>query len=156
MKKILFALQATLLTGGTIFAWYTVFGDFDRFFSANGKIFQFSGCQFPNPLATPCFYGSIAFVIALALAFQIFANPVFKTQKYLSILLFSGTIFAWSMVAKEFYKFSQIKSGAYIGCTGLSASSPIHTPCFTGASIFLVAFLLSLIILLTFRDKLTK
>lgn len=144
MKKYLLFLQTTVLTGGTVFAWYTVFGDFARFFNYGGKLLQFSGCTYPNPLATPCFYGSIAFLVALSLSFLILSTKAIKLQKYLSLLLLGGSIFAWSMVAKEFYKFNHIKTGAYIGCTGLTASSPIFTPCFTGASIFFIAFVLSL------------
>ena len=144
MKKLLY-FQTLILTGGTIFAWYTIFGDFDRFFNAGGKLLQFSGCRFPNPLATPCFYGGIAFIIALVWSINLIQVFTLNSQKHLTWLLFGGTIFAWSMVGKEFYTFFQKPVGGYFGCTGLPAQNPVFTPCFTGASIYLIAFIFSII-----------
>jgi len=156
MKNKLFRLQTLTLAGGSIFAWYTVFGDFSRFFSAGGRITQFSGCQFPNPLITPCFYGAIAFLIALGWSIFILQNPENKkriSQKRLNWLLLAGTLFAWSMVAKEFYKYFTPHTGAYIGCSGLPTQNPVFTPCLTGASIYLISLILSIFILRKKRNR---
>ncbi len=143
MKKFLLS-QLLVIAAGTAFAWKTVFEDFNRFFSAGGDFFQFSGCRFPNPLATPCFYGALAFLIALVWAAGLRQSQSLASQKKLSYLLLAGSIFAWSVNAWEFYKFFKPHADLYVGCNGLPATSPVFTPCFAGASFYLISLLLSL------------
>lgn len=145
MKKY-FLGQCLILAAGTAFAWKTVFGDFDRFFSAGGELFKFSGCRYPNPLATPCFYGAIVFIIALALALSLWQSQKPTLQKKLSWILCLGTLFAWTMTALEFYKYLKPHAGAYVGCGGLTVKNPFYTPCFTGACFYLIAYIISLMI----------
>jgi hypothetical protein len=149
MTKKFAALQSLILAGGSIFAWYTVFGDFKRFLNAGGEILNFSGCRFPNPLATPCFYGAIVFLIALiwsVLIYQKIDNTQrLASQKKLNFLLLAGTIFAWSNFGYEMYKFYQPHTEPFLSCSGTLAQHPIYTPCFTGAIIYLAAFITSLI-----------
>ena len=143
MKKFL-SLQILIVAAGAAFAWSAVFGDFSRFFAAGGQLAKFSGCRFPNPLATPCFYGAAVFLLALAGAAFIWQMQKRSGQKKLAWLLFCGSLFAWSVNAWEFYKFFRPHTGTYIGCSGLAAKSPLYTPCFTGACFYLAAFLFSL------------
>lgn len=150
MTKKFAALQTLILASGSIFAWYTVFGDFKRFLNAGGEILNFSGCRFPNPLVTPCFYGAIVFLIALVVSLAVILggakNPLPK-QRFLNWLLFAGTIFAWSNFGYEMYKFYQPHTEPLLSCSGTLAKHPIYTPCFTGAIIYLAAFIISLIII---------
>lgn len=145
MRKY-FLGQSLILAAGTAFAWKTVFGDFSRFFSAGGELFSFSRCQYPNPLATPCFYGAILFIIALALALHLWQSPKPDMQNRLSWILCFGTLFAWTMTALEFYKYLKPHAGPYTGCGGIPVKNPLYTPCFTGACFYLAACILSLII----------
>lgn len=150
MKKILLYIQSAILLGGVVFAWYTVFGDFQRFFDAGYSINQFRDCSVPNPLATPCFYGAIMFIITLVLSLFILteadATKGAKSQRKLMWLLLAGTLFAWGNFAYQLYIFYQPRVGDYLGCSGVTDAHPIYTPCFIGAVIYLGAFIASLVI----------
>jgi len=151
MKKNLLYLQSAILLGGVVFAWYTVFGDFHRFFNAGYSISQFRDCATPNPFATPCFWGAIMFIITLIISLTILTTEsTLKqsgVQKKLVWLLLAGTMFAWSNFGYELFKFyNPSRTGDYIGCSGIVLTHPIFTPCFIGAVIYLGAFIVSLII----------
>lgn len=150
--KIFLYLQSLTLTGGTVFAWFTVFTDFSRFFNAGHEITTLTGYVPPNPLVTPCFYGAIAFLIALGLSINVIlskAKNLTKHQKRLNYLLIAGSLFAWGNVAYEFYKYFQATTEEYIGCSGHLVSSPFETACFIGACVYLAALVVSVIILKT-------
>ena len=158
MRKSLLYLQSLILLGGVVFAWYTVFGDFSRFIGAGYPITQFQGCSVPNPLATPCFYGAIMFIVTLILSLIILsaedALKKSKNQKILLWLLLAGALFAWSNFGYQLYKFYAPRTGIYIGCSGIAVTHPVYTPCFTGAVIYLAAFIVSFIIIKIFKHDL--
>ena len=133
MKIKLQNLLTIILAGGTIFAWYTVFNDFSRFQRIYGTIFRIENCSIPNPVLTPCFYGAIAFVIALVLSVR-------KLEKPLYVLLIGGTIFAWSNFGYEVYKF-YATIGIKTSCSGVITENVFSTPCFYGALIYLLALI---------------
>ncbi len=133
MKNKLQNLLTIILAGGTIFAWYTVFSDFYRFQRIYGTIFRIENCSIPNPLTTPCFYGAIAFVIALILSIK-------KMEKPLYFLIIGGTIFAWSNFGYEVYKF-YATTGIKTSCAGIITDNVFTTPCFYGAFIYLLALI---------------
>jgi hypothetical protein len=68
MNRLLIRAQVALLALGTAFSWITLTLDYRRFFAAGGQVFELSGCAVANPLATPCFYGALAFFAALVWA----------------------------------------------------------------------------------------
>ena len=73
--------------------------------------------------------------------------PTKKNLLYLqSLLLLSGTIFAWGNVLKEF-KIYFAAGGQILQTAGCPVTNPIITPCFWGATAFLIAFVWSLNIL---------
>jgi hypothetical protein len=117
---------------GVGFSWFTVFNDFLRFNRIYGTVFRIENCTVPNPVTTPCFYGAIAFVIALAFL-------VYKKYQYLTYLLIGGTVFAWSNFLYEAYKFYLPTNVTKIGCSGIEVVSIFATPCFYGAIIYLVS-----------------
>jgi hypothetical protein len=64
----MFRVCALCLIGfsrGAVIAWSTVALAFIRFYRAEGTLLKVTNCRFPNPITTPCFYGAIAFVVAL-------------------------------------------------------------------------------------------
>jgi hypothetical protein len=148
MKKISWLLPLTL-AAGTIFAWYTIWNDFQRFYLNEGTVFKINDCISPNPVTTPCFYGGIAFAIALVWSIILVkkSNENFHSglQK-LVWLLVASTVFAWGNFLYEVGKFVNRGSKPAIGCSGQLVTNPLYTPCFVGAAIFLICLIIALII----------
>lgn len=148
MKKI-YWLQSIVLFAGTIFAWFTVYTDFARFYNFYHSFTRIQGCVIPNPITTPCFYGAFAFLGAFIWSLYILKMPKEKKiahQKKLIILLIASTIFAWSNLGIEVYNFYLRKSGTKIGCSGIPTDNIFTTACFIGSIIFLCALIISVII----------
>jgi len=61
------------------------------------------------------------------------------------IILLIGTVFAWYNFGREFYDWLKVGS-CQTGCV-VGSINPFLTPCFYGAIFFLVAFVLSVILL---------
>lgn len=149
-------VQATALLGGTVFAWTTAVVDFLRFYNAEGTLFKLEDCIYPNPVTTPCFYGAIAFAIALAWSIALLkkeGETRRNSEKYLMILLSAGTIFAWSSFARLAYNFYTALPGQGVGCSGVPAANPFITPCFFGSTLFLIALIISISIFFTDRSS---
>lgn len=145
MKK-LFSWQVIILLAGTLFAWYTIIIDFLRFYDIEGTIFRVQDCAFPNPVVTPCFWGALAFLIALIWAIKIkkFDIPKQKKQqKFLIWFLIAGNIFAWSNFTYGLVKFLLNQGEPTIGCSGQLVSNPLMTPCFWGATLFLLGLIMA-------------
>lgn len=150
MKSNIYLVQVGALLVGTVFAWTTAVVDFLRFYQAEGTLFKINDCLYPNPVTTPCFYGAIAFAIAFAWAISLLkkeGEARTKSEKYLAGLLIAGTIFAWTSFGRLAYNFYTALPGQGIGCSGVPTTSPFLTPCFFGATLFLISLLISLIIL---------
>ena len=152
MDRFRLRLQVAVLAIGTGFSWYTLADDYRRFFSAGGRVFDWSGCVVTNPLLTPCFYGALAFLAAFVWALVILRSApeaVVRRQRGLNWLLAAGTVFAWGNFAYEMFLYSQQRSPSAFGCPppGEPAVDPLMMPCFYGAWIFLAALAVSLSIL---------
>ena len=156
MDRLLFRLQVAVLAIGTAFAWFTLVGDYRRFFSAGGHAFEWSGCAVTNPLLTPCFYGALSFLAGFVWALVLLRSAreaVAGRQRGLNWLLAAGTVFAWSNFAYEAFLFSRQRPASAFSCPppGQVAVHPLLAPCFYGALIFLAALAISLLILRTRR-----
>lgn len=140
--------QVFVLFIGTVFAWTAVYVDFDRFYAIYGTIFKVKDCNPPNPATTPCFYGAFAFLAAFAMAYHIWKNPkqANALQKRLQYLLIGGVLFAWGNLARTAYLFYTAGPGEKLSCSGVPTDNLFTTPCFFGAVLFSIAFLVSLII----------
>jgi hypothetical protein len=148
MNRRLLDMQSGLLALGVVFSWTVLVLDYRRFFESGGSVFQFSGCVVSNPLATPCFYGALAFAIALAWSLVIRQRAVADRpmgQGGLHGLLIAATVFAWGNFAYEVYRYLQPHPapGAFSCPTGEAVAHPLATPCFYGAMIYLCALLVS-------------
>jgi hypothetical protein len=133
-------LVGFLLVGSTI-AWSTVVLAFVRFYRAEGTLLKFTNCVMPNPATTPCFFGALAFAVGLVWAARLLGRSVFAVRSYrrLQWLLVASTIFGWSNVAYEFWKFEHNVSGLLMTCTAEPVSTPFESPCFYGSTMFLAA-----------------
>ncbi len=147
-KKYSWLLTLSLF-GGTVFAWYTIWNDFQRFYGNEGTIFKINDCISPNPVTTPCFYGGIAFIIALIWSIILVKKSTEQFHlglKKLLWLLVASTIFAWGNFSYEVIKFINRGAKPAIGCSGQLVTNPIYTPCFVGAAIFLLSLLIALVL----------
>lgn len=145
MKNYLY-LQSLMLLAGVLFAWGNVIKEFKIYFSWGGKIFEFGTCPVANPIATPCFWGATAFLIAFFWSLYILKLSVkaqVKNELRLKWFLVASTIFGWGNVAHEFYKYYSVKFQPFVSCTG-TVTNPIYAPCFTGSIIFLASLILTL------------
>lgn len=148
MKKLL-KLQSLILLIGTLFAWYTVYQDYARFYLVEGTIFKINDCIYPNPVTTPCFYGAWAFLLAFIWSLYIIKFIDVKQmwhQFRLTWLLVVSVLFAWGNFSHTLYRFWLSKGAPTIGCSGVLSTNPWTTPCFIGAVIFLLALAVALVI----------
>lgn len=135
MKSVIKYLLLISLLSGVIFSWYTVINDFLRFYKIYGTIFRIENCLVPNPVATPCFYGAIAFLVGITLL-------LLKNYRYLRYLLIGGTVFAWTNFIYEAVKFYTPTNTPKVGCSGIVVTNIFNTPCFYGAVIYLLALII--------------
>ena len=131
MKRKIELILSLILAGGVLFSWFTVINDFIRFNRIYGTIFRLINCSVPNPIATPCFYGAIGFIIAFYLSLKLKINQLWY-------LLVGGTIFAWSNFGYEAYKFYS-STGVKTSCSGIVTNNIFTTPCFYGSVIYLIS-----------------
>ncbi len=148
MDRFRLRLQVVVLAIGTAFAWYTLADDYRRYFSAGGRMFEWSGCVVINPLLTPCFYGAFAFLAAFVWALVLLRSApeaVTRRQRGLNRLLVAGTVFAWGNFAYEMFLYSAQRPASAFSCPppGEAAIHPLMMPCFYGAWIFLAALAVS-------------
>lgn len=146
-----YLLQSLVLFGGTIFAWTTVANDFRRFYAIEGTIFKVQDCAIPNPVTTPCFYGAFAFLVAFVWSVILLkkdGEEQTRGERKLRWLLLASTLFAWGNFSRTLYTFYSTPPAAEkVGCSGQLVSSPFVTPCFYGSMIFLIALVLSFVLL---------
>ncbi len=151
MRNNLFKLQTAILLAGTLFAWFTVYTDFKRFYNLHGSVTKISDCVIPNPVTTACFYGAFAFLLGFIWSASILSKvsrskDVAKPQRNLWYLLIAGTIFAWGNFGLEVYKFYSSEVAGKVSCSGVATDNVFLTPCFYGSAIFLSALIVSIII----------
>lgn len=147
--RTLLQLQVIVLGIGTAFSWITLIFDYRNFFAAGGTVLKFSGCAVSNPLATPCFYGALAFLIALLWALFILRTQpatVMRRLRHLRVLLIAGTLFAWGNFAYVVYRYLTARPAMPFSCPpGGGAEYPFTAPCFYGALIFTAALIFSIL-----------
>lgn len=143
MSKKLAWVQVFVLLLGTVFAWYTTVKNFIRFYHFEGTIFKIHNCVIPNPVTEPCFYGALAFLGALVWALYNIRRNIVRQVQYMFWFLAAGTIFAWVNVAREFVAFYTAQGKPVVGCSATPIVNPFSTPCFIGASIFVLALLVT-------------
>lgn len=147
--KNLYWIQSCILLAGSIFAWFTVYTDFARFYNLYQSFTRIENCIVPNPITTPCFYGAFAFLGAFIWSLFIAKKTLIdklKHQKRLFILLIGSTIFAWTNLAIEMYQFYLKEVGDKISCSGVETENIFTTPCFIGSMIFFLALIVAYVI----------
>ena len=156
MRRTLLKVQVALLAMGTVFSWITLFFDYQRFFASGGHILKISGCTVANPVITPCFYGALTFFAAFVWAIvnlRSASDAALKMERGLRLLLAAGTIFAWGNFSYEVYRYLQPQptASAFSCPSEIVAAHPLMAPCFYGALIFLMALVVSVLIIRSHR-----
>lgn len=143
-------LASIVLFCGTVFAWYTTYTDFNRFFIYGGSWLQFSGTIYPHPATTPCFYGAFAFLAAFVWSLLILRDHNVaerkKQQKYLLWFLVAGNVFAWANALSQIVRFYTAAPGEKVGCSGVLITNPFATSCFYGSSLFLLSLVVAYVL----------
>jgi hypothetical protein len=147
--KKLQILQMLLLTGGSVFAWTTVIREFGYFKQYEGTIFKFKDCVVTNPALTPCFWGGVAFLVAMFWSIYIYRLKKKKSvvihQKKLMWLLVASTVFALSVFGTEVVSYLQSSMKPIQTCSGI-VENPLQSSCFYGSMIFLSSLITTIYI----------
>ena len=150
MNKKLLYVQTFLIASGTIFAWTILIGKFSEFYALYGDFFRFKDCAMPNPLITPCFYGSVAFLIALIWSVKVLKTKSIKSESWLRWFLLFGVVFAFSVTTQEALHYYNVISGPKFACDPFLVH-PLKTACFYGGLFYVASFIASLFVL-KYRD----
>lgn len=142
MPFLRYSLSLTIF-GGAIFAWTTLIGQFQKFLAVYDSIFRFSDCIIPNPIATPCFWGAVAFVVAFIWSLYLIVRPNERGDIWLSRFLLFGVLFALAVLGYEAIEFYHLVDFGGVSVSCAPGVHPLNTPCFTGFLFFLAAFVLS-------------
>jgi hypothetical protein len=145
-----------LLIVGSGIAWGTVILAFKRFYEYEGTLFKIQDCVFPNPVMTPCFYGAVAFLVALIWAIKLYrklaSGEELVSYRGLMRLLFAATIFGAVNVAYEIYLFSVSPKGI-TGCGASIITSPWQSSCTYGSIVFLLSLIVTVMIMKRLKQK---
>lgn len=148
------AVQTLVLLVGSIIGWREVISEINYFCNSNGfglgGLTSFSGTITTNPALTPCFWGSIAFVIATIwsgyILFQKSETKQIAQMKKIFWLLLGASIFALANTGYTFYKYYSGNEGSpNFGCPAERIVNPFTTACFMGATAFTIALVTNLL-----------
>lgn len=146
-RRILWIL-ALLTLAGAAFAGGSVARDFIAFYGYEGTLFKVADCVTPNPVTRPCFYGSLAFVVAFAWTLSLLRAPdLGRRLRWLTLFLVGCVLFALGNLSLELYHFYAAPVGSAIGCSGKVIQNPYATPCFVGSTLFVSSLAASLLAL---------
>jgi hypothetical protein len=128
---------------GAAIAWSTSVVALTRFYGSEGTLLRFDNVGVPHPVTSPCFWGAVGFVVALAWSGSLYArirraNPVGGYQM-LGWFLVGCVLFGWSVVGYESWRLNHSDTGSIIGCLASPMTSIFQSPCLYGSSMYLAA-----------------
>ena len=138
MKKLLGA-QTLILLAGTLFAWSRLIPQLRNFRSEYGTLLRFTDCVIPNPLKTACFFGSLAFLVALIWSLALLNTPGSVGERRLFWFLVACVLFAASVVVVEFSEYYHWFGVSSFTVSCSPGTFPLQTPCFLGLIFFVLA-----------------
>ena len=135
---------------GALIAWSTSVIALTRFYGSEGTLLRFDNIGIPNPVITPCFWGAVGFVVALAWSGSLYSrvrrvNPV-GGYRMLGWFLVACVLFGWSVVGYESWRLNQSQTGSIIGCLAEPMTSIFQSPCLYGSSMYLAAMLAAFLV----------
>ena len=128
-------IRVAMLLLGVFVSWKTTLDAFFAFYRLEGTLFKVRDCVIPNPVTTPCFWGALAFFIALIWAYKQLGKEDKKTEKYFLYFMIASVIFAWSNFIIELIGVTP-PEGSLIAPCPATASSPFLSACFFGSILF--------------------
>lgn len=148
-------MQALALLAGNAVGWTAIASEVDVFCAQQGSgyvsLLTFTGTVTTNPLMTPCFWGSIVFVITFAWTLSLLLeknkSKIHASQKKLVYLLGGGTVFALLNNVPVFYNFFTKPKSTGLSCSANAINNPFLTSCFLGLCAFAIAFIFGLLAL---------
>jgi hypothetical protein len=140
LKK--FRLSFLLL--GVIVSWMTTLSSFIEFYRNEGTVFKIKDCIIANPITTPCFWGSLAFLGALVLAYNHLRKEDLKFERNFFYFMIFCILFAWSSFTVELTGVKQAPGAFFTVCK--PAANPFLSACFFGSILFTLSFMTSWIL----------
>ncbi|MBP9668912.1 MAG: hypothetical protein KBE09_01345 [Candidatus Pacebacteria bacterium] len=141
----LLLVQMLLLGGGTLFSTYTLFGQLYDFHALHGTIFRFADTFTQNPLLTPCFFGTCAFIIGFTASLVLLMRFTLRDERWLRNFLIFGVCFAALVLVYEACEyFKWIHFATSVSCA--PGVHPLQSPCFTGFVFFILSALCAQVI----------
>lgn len=123
---------------GVIVAWSSTLASFIEFYRNEGTIFKIKNCVIANPVTTPCFWGSVAFLIALFLAYKYWRKENKKFERNFFYFMIFSIIFAWTSFIVELTGVKQTPGAIVTVCR--PTGNPFLSPCFFGSILFTLSF----------------
>ena len=128
---------------GALIAWSTSVIALTRFYGSEGTLLRFDNIGIPHPVTTPCFWGAVGFLVALAWSGSLYtrvrrANPV-GGYRLLGLFLVGCVLFGGSVVGYEWWRLTHSDTGSIIGCLAAPMTSIFQSPCLYGTSMYLAA-----------------
>ena len=142
--KLLKKLRLSFLFLGVIISWTSTLASFIEFYRNEGTIFKIKNCITANPVTTPCFWGSLAFLIALFLAVKFFRKESLRFERIFFYFMIFSILFAWTSFTIELSGVKQVPGALITVCK--PTGSPFLSPCFFGSILFTSSFLTSFMI----------
>ncbi len=142
--KIIIIYQVAILLAGMVFVWEKFLSQLVHFETVYGTIFRIQGNTIPNPFLTPCFLGSLGYLVAVFLAVRLMQSPAVQRARYLRNFLLAAVLFGVSVISIEAAQYYHVIGGVSVSCT--PGASPWATPCFAGTIIFIVSYIISIFI----------
>lgn len=146
VKSLLF-IQTLLLFCGTLFAWSRLIVQLQNFQFVYGTLWRFRDCSIPNPLTTACFFGSVAFVVALLWSVKVWQTQEKNSERWLKNFLLFCVLFAFSVLCIEFVDYYKLFPSASVPISCSPGVAPWKTPCFFGFLFFTASYVTSIITL---------
>lgn len=148
-------LLVIFLVVGVFVSWSTTINQFLKFYQIEGTVFKIKDCAIPNPVTTPCFWGSLAFMASLIWSIKVFLLKVkdkLKNIKYMRLFLLGSMIFAWTNFTIEYRQFVLSSAQKATTCSGV-VDSPFQSACFYGSLLFTLSFMTVFFIYLLSNKK---
>jgi len=152
ISPLYYLVQSTILLGGALYAWSIVYHNFLNYFSSTDNIPLV--CLNGGTVLSVCFFGAIIFLMTFIWSLIIYRSDQGKnfcmwSERVLAGVLTLTALWAWFLTG--LYHIGTIAWANTELCPIKGSYLPIEDPVFYGATIFTVACLWAILIVLRTR-----